>query len=55
MVCNKCDACVHGSLFVYRWDACERDLVLAIGVTQVSLWPLVTGSNLSVWSRLDVV
>jgi hypothetical protein len=38
----------------YRWDAFERGLVLAIGVTPVSLWPLVTGSNLGAWSCLDV-
>jgi hypothetical protein len=23
MVCSRCEACVHGSLFGYRWDACE--------------------------------
>jgi hypothetical protein len=23
MVCNRCEACVHGSWFGYRWDACE--------------------------------
>jgi hypothetical protein len=55
MVCNKCDACVHVSWFGYRWDACERGSVLAIGVTPVSFWPLVIGSNLGVWSCLDVV
>jgi hypothetical protein len=27
--------------FGYRWDACERWSVLAIGVTPVCLWPLV--------------
>jgi hypothetical protein len=41
--------------FYYRWDACECCSVLAIGVTPMSLWPLVTGSNLGVWSCLDVV
>jgi hypothetical protein len=39
----------------YRWDAYEHGLVLATDVTPVSLWPLVTGSNLGVWSHLDVV
>jgi hypothetical protein len=39
----------------YRWDARELGSVLAIGVTPVSLWPLVTGSNLGVWSCLDVI
>jgi hypothetical protein len=38
-----------------KWDACERGSVLAIGVTPVNLWPLVTGSNLGTWSCLDVV
>jgi hypothetical protein len=38
----------------YMWDACERGSVLATGVTLVSLWPLVTGSNLGAWSCLDV-
>jgi hypothetical protein len=41
--------------FYYRWDACECCSVLAIGVTPMSLWPLVTGSNLGAWSCLDVV
>jgi hypothetical protein len=36
-----CNACAHGSWFGYRWDACERDSVLATGVTLVSFWPLV--------------
>jgi hypothetical protein len=38
----------------YRWDACESGLVLATGVTPVSFWPLVSRSNLGVWSCLDV-
>jgi hypothetical protein len=46
---------VHGSWFGYRWAASERWLVLSTGVTPVSLWPLVTGSNLAPWSCLDVV
>jgi hypothetical protein len=46
---------VHGSWFGYRWDAYERWSVLAIGVTLVSLRPLITVSNLGAWSCLDVV
>jgi hypothetical protein len=41
--------------FGYRWDACERWLVLAIGVTPMSLRPLITFGNLGAWSCLDVV
>jgi hypothetical protein len=55
VVCNRCAACVHGSWFGYRWDACERGLVLATSVTPVSLWPLVIEGNLGVLSYLDVV
>jgi hypothetical protein len=55
MVCSKCNACVQGSWFGYRWDACERGLVLATGVTPVSLRPLITMGNLGVWPCLDVV
>jgi hypothetical protein len=32
----------------YRWDAYEHGSVLATGVTPVSLWPLVIGSNIGV-------
>jgi hypothetical protein len=45
---------VHGSWFGHRSDACEHGLVLATGVTPVSLWPLITVGNLGVWSCLDV-
>jgi hypothetical protein len=55
VVCNRCEGCVHGSWFGYRWDACERGLVLATGVTPVSLWPLFTMGNLGASSCLDVV
>jgi hypothetical protein len=41
--------------FGYRWDACERWPVLAIGVTPVILRPLITMGNLVAWSCLDVV
>jgi hypothetical protein len=42
-------------VFGYRWDACELGSILATGVTPVSMWPLVTGNNLGVWSCLDIV
>jgi hypothetical protein len=48
VVCSRCDACVHGSWL--QVDACERGSVLDAGVTPVSLWPLITMSNLGVWS-----
>jgi hypothetical protein len=35
---------VHG--FGYRWDAYERCSVLTIGVTPMSLRPLITMGNL---------
>jgi hypothetical protein len=41
--------------FGYWWDACERWSVLAIGVTLVSLRPLITVGNLGAWSCLDIV
>jgi hypothetical protein len=41
--------------FGYRWDACERWLVLATDVTPVSLRPLITVGNLGAWSCLDIV
>jgi hypothetical protein len=41
--------------FSYRWDAYARWLVLAMGVTPVSLRPLITVVNLGVWSCLDIV
>jgi hypothetical protein len=55
VVCSRCDACVHGFWFGYRWNACECGKILATGVTPVSLWPLVTEGNLGVWSYLDVI
>jgi hypothetical protein len=39
----------------YRWDTCERWLVLAIGVTSRSLRPLITVGNLGVRLCLDIV
>jgi cytochrome bd-type quinol oxidase subunit 2 len=53
VACNRCEACVHGSWFGYRWNACECWLVLATGVTHVSLWPLVTMGSLGVLSCLE--
>jgi hypothetical protein len=41
--------------FVYRWDAYERWSVLAIGVTPMSLRPLITVGNLGAWSCLDII
>jgi hypothetical protein len=41
--------------FGYRCDACKHWSVLAIGVTPVSLRPLITMGNLGAWSCLDVV
>ncbi len=55
MVCNRCEACVHGSWFGYRWDACEHWSFVATGVTPVSLRPLITVGNLGAWSCLDIV
>jgi hypothetical protein len=46
---------VHGSCFGYRRDSCECWSVLAIGVTPVSLWPLITVGNLGVMLCLEVV
>jgi hypothetical protein len=55
VVCSRCEDCVHGSWFGYRWDACERNSVLATGVTPLSLWPLIAVGNLGAWSCLVVV
>jgi hypothetical protein len=41
--------------FGYRWDACERCSVLAIGVTPVSLRTMNAMGNLGVWSCLYIV
>jgi hypothetical protein len=41
--------------FGYRWDAYGRWSVLAIGVTHVSLRPLITVGNLGAWPCLDIV
>jgi hypothetical protein len=52
-VCSKCEAWVH--VFGYRWNAYESWSFVATGVTQVSLWPLITVGNLDAWSCLDIV
>jgi hypothetical protein len=54
MSCSRCEACGYSSWFGYRWDACERWSVLTIGVTPMSLWPLITMGNLGASSFLDV-
>jgi hypothetical protein len=41
--------------FGYRWDTYGRWTFLAIGVTPVSLRPLITIGNLGAWSCLDIV
>jgi hypothetical protein len=41
--------------FIYRWDDCERWSFVTIGVTHVSLRPLITMDNLGAWSCLDIV
>jgi hypothetical protein len=41
--------------FRYRWDVCERWSVLAIGVTRMSLRPLIIMGNLGAWLCLDIV
>jgi hypothetical protein len=40
------EACGHSPGFGYKGKTCESQSVLAIGVRPVSLWPLVTESNL---------
>jgi hypothetical protein len=37
------------SCFGYRWDACEYWSFVAIGMTPVSLRPLITLGNLGAW------
>jgi hypothetical protein len=57
------DGLIHGmqqvrslhACFGYRWDACQQWSFLAIGVTLVSLRPLITVGNLGAWSCLDIV
>jgi hypothetical protein len=53
--CSRCKAYGHDSWFSYRWDVYEHWSVVAIVVTHVSLWPLVTVGNLGALSCLDIV
>jgi hypothetical protein len=41
--------------FGYRGETCELCLVLATGVTPVSLRPLITVGNLGEWLCMDIV
>jgi hypothetical protein len=45
----------HGPGFGYRGETCEVCSVLATAVRLVSLWPVVTMSNLGAISCLDIV
>jgi hypothetical protein len=49
------EACGHSHGFDYKGETCELWSVLATGVRPVSLWPLVTVSNLGAMSCLDIV
>jgi hypothetical protein len=55
VVCSRCKGCGHGCWFGDRWDASECCLVLATGVTPISLWPMITVGNLGALSCLDVI
>jgi hypothetical protein len=57
LVCGlqQVEAYGHSPGFGYRGETCEFWLVLDTGVRPVSLWPLVTVSNLGAWSCLDVI
>jgi hypothetical protein len=44
----------HSPGFGYKGETCEPWLVLATGVRPVSLWPLITMSNLGAWLCLDI-
>jgi hypothetical protein len=41
--------------FDYKWDTYEHWLIVATGVTPMSLRPLITVGNLGAWSCLDIV
>jgi hypothetical protein len=49
------EACGHSPGFGYIGETCELWLVLATGLRPMSLWPLVTESNLGASSCLDVI
>jgi hypothetical protein len=52
---QQVEGCGHSPGFGYKGETCEPRSILATGVRPVRLWPLVTESNLGVWSCLDVV
>jgi hypothetical protein len=52
---QQVEACGHSPGFGYKGKTCDPQSVLAIGVRPMSLWPLVTESNIGVWSCLDVI
>jgi hypothetical protein len=49
------EAYEHSPGFGYRGETCELWSVVATGVRPVTLWPLVTVSNLGASSCLEVV
>jgi hypothetical protein len=49
------EACAHSPGFGYKSETCETRSVFAIGERPVSMWPLITMSNLGAWLCLDVV
>jgi hypothetical protein len=53
MVCNRCEGSVH--ILATGGMSVNVGHILAIGVTPVSLEPLITFGNLGVWSWLDIV
>jgi hypothetical protein len=53
MVCSRCEAWVH--VLAIGGMTVSVDCFVAIGVTPVSLRPLITMGNLGVWSCLDIV
>jgi hypothetical protein len=52
---QQVEAYGHSPGLGYKGKTCEPRSVLATGVRPVSLCPLVIGSNLGVWSCLDIV
>jgi hypothetical protein len=53
MVCSRCEAWAH--VLAIGGMTVSVDCFVAIGVTPVSLRPLITVGNLGVWSCLDIV
>jgi hypothetical protein len=52
---QQVEACRHSLGFGYKGETCEPQSVLATGVRTMSLWPLITVSNIGAWLCLDVV